>query len=479
MTGKLGTLPVDIDGLQLGGDHPIRLQSMTDADTRDVKATVGQCMRAFEAGADLMRISVPDNASVQALKSIKKSLHNDGFHQPLVADIHFRPGLAMAAAALVQKIRINPGNFITPSIKNTAELLTKEQHLELLHDALKPLVNACREHGTAIRIGTNAGSLPHHVTYRYGHTPAAMAQATSEYIAVFEALGFNKLVISLKASNPGLMIEAYRLMAGRMAENNRHYPMHLGVTEAGEGLSGRTRSALGIVTLLQDGIGDTIRVSLTEPPENEILFGKKIIEHVNRFHEKDQEKLRKSQEKLRKSNESKKASIKKLVDEGLIARKTYDEPDAERLIISLASDFGNALLQKKLHGLWISAPNLADKELATKLCLELLQASGRHHSSTEFIACPGCARASINMASLLQKLKMKVPDFPGLRIAVMGCVVNGPGEMAGADYGLLGTSRGKVHIYEGTKAIKKHLDPLIATELLSDIIIEKKRSTKS
>lgn len=439
MTGILATIPVNIGNLHLGGQHPIRLQSMTDTDTRDVSATVAQCIRAFEAGADLMRISVPDQASIQALKSIKNKLNNDGFHQPLVADIHFKPELAMAAAAIVHKIRINPGNFIKASAINITDTNSKEKHAELLQKALKPIVNRCKEHGTAIRIGTNAGSLPQHIANQYGQTPEAMVQATLEYISVFEFLDFKKLVISLKASNPVLMYESCRLMTGKMMKNNFLYPMHLGVTEAGEGLSGRVRSALGIIPLLQHGIGDTIRVSLTEPPEHEISFAKKILAIMESHRQK-------------------------------VSCIDYHDEDEETVISKLIADAGIRLLKNEIADLTISTPGIKDNYFADKLCKELLQAAGKSHSSTEFISCPACARTKFDIASFSKKIKQELPEYPGLKIAVMGCVVNGPGEMAGADYGIMGTPKGTVHIYKGTKCILKHIAPDLAVKRLVKII---------
>jgi (E)-4-hydroxy-3-methylbut-2-enyl-diphosphate synthase len=437
MIGKRATIPVHVGGLPLGGEHPIRLQSMTDTDTRDIKATVAQCIRAFESGADLMRISVPDKSSIQALKIINNRLHSNGFHQPLAADIHFKPELAMAAATIVPKIRINPGNFIKPSLKNKAS--NKEQHLDCLLDVLKPLVKVCNEHSTAIRIGTNAGSLPQHILNTYGHTATAMVQATLEYIAVFEALAFKKLVISLKASDPLLMVESCRLMDGKMKENNIVYPMHVGVTEAGEGLSGRIRSALGIIPLLQDGIGDTIRVSLTEPPEQEISFARKLLDVLKNYRQK------------------KPGSI-------------YPDKDEETIIIKLIADAGSRLLDNDITDLSISTPGVSDKHFAGRLCNELLQAAGKSHKTTAFISCPGCARTSFDIASLVKDLKKELPDLPGLKIAAMGCIVNGPGEMAGADYGLLGTPEGTVHIYHGSKCLLKHVNPELASKRLLNII---------
>lgn len=536
---RLPAREVDIGGVALGGNHPVRIQSMTNTPTTDVKATTAQCIRAFEAGADYMRISIPNKASVEALKKIKKQLNAAGFNNPLIADIHYKPQLAMDVAPIVSKIRINPGNFITPSHNNSYHNRASQnsrashnnlesqqnEYFELLIFSLKPLINTCSDHGTAMRIGTNAGSLPAHVLAQHGYTAKSMVQATHEYLAVFEALDFDKLVISLKSSNPIITTQAYRLMAESMMNQQKVYPLHTGVTEAGEGLSGRARSALGIITLLKEGIGDTIRVSLTEPPESEIAFAKKIVKHFQTVSKVDSTKttdkydLRtekplgktENNEKHVKGNQhhyinteennfpeesqtdsdwcepvltpaiagSDTDKIKQLINHGLIAKKAYNVEDSELLIINLVSDFGLFLLEKKLQGMIIKATGVKDKGLQKRIVQHLFQAAGLYQFETEFISCPTCARTSFDMSPILKKLKQELSGHPGLKIAVMGCMVNGPGEMAGSDYGLIGTAQGKVNIYAGAECIKKNIEPGIAIKLLSDIIITHKNQTNS
>ncbi len=442
-----------IGDIILGEDYPVRIQSMTDTPTLNVEKTVKQCIRAFEAGADLMRIGVPDFLSVEAFRKIKKELQRAGFNKPLIADIHFSPKLALAVAPYADKIRINPGNYL--NIKKTD---TQDRDLfasELMH-ALKPLTDVCLDHGTAIRIGTNSASLPQHMVELHGRGAVAMAEATALYLNVFERLNFHNLVISLKASSPRLMMESQILMKERMLKQGKSYPMHIGVTEAGEGINGRMKSALGIITLLQQGIGNTIRVSLTEPPEYEIAFAKKLLHFFNPVSKKESF-----------SNHHKKR----------IDKQTYSETDTDILIIKLVRDFGQVLLEGRIDEPSVGMPNLQNSNLKNRLINQLLQASGRKQTDTEFISCPSCARTSFDMTPLLKTLKAEFSGMPGLKIALMGCVVNGPGEMEDADYGLLCSSKGKVHLYKGHQLLYSDLSPSLATNKLKEIIKTDKKTT--
>ncbi len=519
---SIPALEVDIGGVALGGHHPVRIQSMTNTSTTDVNATTAQCIRAFEAGADYMRISIPDKASAEALKKIKKQLNAAGFNNPLIADIHYKPKLALEVAPVVSKIRINPGNFITPSLKRNKNNPAAQQNefFELLYNSLKHLIISCLDHGTALRIGTNSGSLPGHIIGQHGYTAEAMVQATNQYLTVFEALGFNKLVVSLKASNPVVMTQAYRLMAEHMLNRQMMYPLHVGVTEAGEGLSGRARSALGIIALLQQGIGNTIRVSLTEPPENEIAFAGLIVKHfmtplpdhytksTDKCDAKTEKPPEKPPEKAEKSGQAVRVAqhyyknaqesgfsegslkdddwcepvllpsvagftpekIAQLVNRGLIAKKAYYIDDPEVLIIKLASDFGRLMLDKKLQGVIVGAIGINEKGLPKSIVQHLFQAAGLYCFETEFISCPTCARTAFDMPFLLKKLKHELSGHPGLKIALMGCMVNGRGEMAGSDYGLVGAARGRVNVYARAECIKKSIEPDIAIKLIANII---------
>ncbi len=483
---------VQIGTKALGGNNPVRLQSMTNTPVADIKATIEQAIRIFEAGADYVRIATPDLQSVRQLPAIKKALYAAGFTNPLIADIHYQPELALEAAPLVEKIRINPGNYVDRP--KTGQTYWSDQEyvldLERLKQKLSPLIKVCKEYGTAIRIGTNLGSLSQRIIYRYGHTPEAMVQSTLEFLCIFEELSFFNTVVSLKASNPAFMIQAYRLMAERMSEKGMSYPMHLGVTEAGSGMDGRIKSALGIGTLLKEGIGDTIRVSLTEDPEHEIPVAKAIIAYAlsmqppqktpshdidnsNDPHEPmishaenmmdnettvDATSLASTQEKKRTASSEQPERI---------GRKLYTTEDADSLMIMTAIDFGEKLLFKEIDDVVIEAPKIKEPGLVHHLQESLMQATGRRVTKTEFIACPGCARTSYDIQSVLRDIQERAGNIPGLKIAVMGCVVNGPGEMADADYGLMGTAKGLLWLYKGSQVVRKNIQPeMAASELL-------------
>ncbi len=525
---------VDIGGIPVGARHPVRLQSMTNTRTTDVKATLEQCIKTFDAGADYMRISVPDKASLAGLKELKKKLRAAGYHQPLVADIHFRASLALEAAKVVEKVRINPGNY-TPAHPTKKEWTTADlqAEMEAIRNKLRPLVMICQDYGTAIRIGTNAGSLSARLIDQYGHTPQALAISTMEYVNILEELHFRQMVLSLKASDPVTTIRAYHLLAKMMLEANKCYPLHTGVTEAGGGISGRIRSALGVIPLLQQGIGDTLRISLTEKPENEILFLRELIRPFRNPTTEPVSNTAYTLEDFReaatpppllpggmKANVFTEESLSNSLAEGfgqchlstwpdrlwketlanhptgnmvvtlgkgfpwnslstiyedlrqegieaaVIAQLSMEEAETDQLIIRLTKDFGSLVLQKKIQGFVVADDRKG--EIMAGLALELLQAAGLHFSKTGFISCPGCARTSFDIEGVLHTLKEELPDRPGLTIAVMGCVVNGPGEMAGADYGLLGQSNGKLQVFKEGTAIFKDLS---ADQAISSLIL--------
>lgn len=563
----------------VGGHNPIRLQSMTNTPVNDIKATLGQAIRIFEAGADYVRISTPSSESVRVLKKIRDELKEAGFDQPLVADIHFRPELALMAARVVEKVRINPGNYSGIPRKGQTEWTDSEYaaDLDTIRRDLKPLVAVCREYGAAIRIGTNSGSLSPRIVSRYGNTPEGLVQSTIEFLKIFEELGFYQTVVSLKASNPMVMISSYILMAGRMLNEGMCYPLHVGVTEAGEGRSGRVKSALGICTLLKEGIGDTIRVSLSEPPEDEIPIaikmaapfqeafqmvppkgaiyktpvfdwsleppppmpgGHKAIVIANPLTQNTVNNPNKIEvfdfkwedNKLNESNEyrlspqnapfthampvpdnfnvvwhtqhNERELINKLNEPGqplilvdcqenelaqqaenlhrqltarnikaaIIARLPQMGSDEDTVAINLCTTLGKLLLERRIHGIWAEAPQLPERQTIVDLSFELLQAAGLRITQTEFISCPTCARTSFDLQAVLKQVKEKTAHLPGLKIAVMGCVVNGPGEMADADFGLLGAGPGKVHIYKGNKPVLKNIDQSQAAECLMQFI---------
>jgi (E)-4-hydroxy-3-methylbut-2-enyl-diphosphate synthase len=354
---------------------------MTNTDTLDTTATMDQAIRMIEAGCEYVRIAVPGIREAENLRNIKKELRKRGYQTPLIADVHFNPNIAEIAAAIVEKVRINPGNYVDKKKKLDAGywMLDKNysHELEEIGKRIAPLISICKEHGTVIRIGTNHGSLSDRIMERFGDTPEGMVESALEFARICKGVGFHDIVLGMKASNIRVMIAANRLLVERMKEEGMNYPIHLGVTEAGSGEDGRIKSAIGIGSLLADGIGDTIRVSITEDPEYEI-----------------------------------------------------------------------------------------------PVAYAILQASGIRITKTEFISCPSCARTLFNIQEVLEKVKARTGHLKGLKIAVMGCIVNGPGEMADADYGYVGAGKRKVMLYKGQELVKKNVDEVVALEELIGLIKE-------
>ena len=424
------TLKVKIGNLTIGGDAPIVVQTMCNTHTSDIEASVAQCIRLYNAGAQLIRLTVPSLAQVDALKEIKSRLRSQGIETPLVADVHFSSDIAIAAAEVVEKVRINPGNFHKDHEK------AKEQFARL--------VQVCKANGTAIRIGLNHGSLGDRITNLYGNTPLAMKEAVMEWLNMCSDNEFYNVVVSLKASNTYVMVEAYRLLAEAMLKSGTVFPLHLGVTEAGNGDGGRIKSAVGISSLLSAGIGNTIRVSLTEDPENEIPVAQYLADRYGH-----------------KLN----SSMASLTLEGKKAVATYIAPSRERLLMDFACDFGKRLLDKELDEVQIKGSYmengetviLDDSEYAEYLTDELMQAARRRFYRPEYIACPGCGRTMYNLESTFNEVKRRTSHLKGMVIAVMGCIVNGPGEMADADWGYVGEGNGKVSIYKGKTPVERHV----------------------
>jgi (E)-4-hydroxy-3-methylbut-2-enyl-diphosphate synthase len=401
----------------MGGDFPVRVQSMTNTDTRNVEATVAQVIRIIGAGCEYVRISVPTMKDVESLRKIKQQIRDVGFTTPLIADVHFNPKIAEIAATIVEKVRINPGNYLplprplpkkggeqntghgaqgaghraqdnlrTSDIGHrTSDIVTlphpksttDNQIPELISSRLSPLLKICKDHGTAVRIGVNHGSLSERIMERHGDTPEGMVESALEFARICGHHSFGNLVLSLKASNTRVMIAANRLLVERMKKESMDFPIHLGVTEAGEGEDGRLKSAVGIGSLLADGIGDTIRVSITEDPEHEI-----------------------------------------------------------------------------------------------PVAYGILQATGVRITKTEYISCPSCARTLFDIQESVRKIKARTGHLKGLKIAVMGCIVNGPGEMADAHYGYIGAGKGKVNLYKGQRLVKKNVDESAAVDALIELIKE-------
>lgn len=424
------SLEVKVGNVIIGGDNPIVVQTMCNTHTSDVDASVAQCRRLAAAGAQLIRLTVPSLAQVDSLKEIKSILRGEGIDTPLVADVHFSSEIAIAAAEVVEKVRINPGNF-------------HKDH-EKAREQFAKLVSVCKEHGTAIRIGLNHGSLGDRITNLYGNTPLAMKEAVMEWLKMCVENDFYNVVVSLKASNTFVMVEAYRLLAKEMQESGIVFPLHLGVTEAGNGDGGRIKSAVGISALLSEGIGNTIRVSLTEDPENEIPVAQYLADRYDhRIH----------------------SSMVSLTLEGKKALATYDAPSRERLLLDFSCDFGKRLLDKELDEV-----ELIGCEDADYLVDELMQAARRRFYRPEYIACPGCGRTMYNLEGTFEEVKRRTAHLKGMVIAVMGCIVNGPGEMADADWGYVGEGNGKVSIYKGKSPVLRHVPETEAIDRLLELI---------
>ena len=437
------TIKVQIGNISIGGDSPIVVQTMCNTHTSDVEASVNQCIRLYEAGAQMIRLTVPSIAQVESLAEIKSRLREKGIDVPLVADVHFSSEIAIAAAAVVEKVRINPGNFHKDHEK------AKEQFARL--------VEVCKVNGTALRIGLNHGSLGERITNLYGNTPLAMKEAVMEWLNMCIDNDFYNVVVSLKASNTYVMTEAYRLLDKQMQEVGKRFPLHLGVTEAGNGDGGRIKSAVGISALLSEGIGKTIRVSLTEDPENEIPVAQYLADRYdNRLH----------------------STMVSLTLEGKKATAVYNSPSRERLLLDFSCDFGKRLLDEELDevvlmGTYIEEGNeitLDDSEYAAYLTDELMQAARRRFYRPEYIACPGCGRTMYNLESTFNEVKKRTSHLKGMVIAVMGCIVNGPGEMADADWGYVGEGNGKVSIYKGKTPVLRHVPETEAIDKLLELI---------
>ncbi len=376
---RFKTRIVNIGELPLGGNYPIRVQSMTNTGTLDTNATVEQSIRLIEAGCEYVRITAQSLKEAENLKNIKNELYKKGYKVPLIADVHFSPEIAEAAARIVEKVRINPGNYIDRKSSGKDYNTDKEYQIELdkIRNNILPLIKICKEYGTALRIGSNHGSLSKRIVNRFGDTPLGMAESALEFARICRDLDFHNIVLSMKASNVKIMVHSTRLLVDKMQEEQMNYPIHLGVTEAGEGEDGIIRSAAGIGALLVDGIGDTVRVSLTGDPVKEI-----------------------------------------------------------------------------------------------PVAYNILQSTGARITKAEYISCPTCGRTSFNVENTLQKIKLKTVHLKGLKIAVMGCIVNGPGEMADADYGYVGSGNGMINLYKGKSIIKKNIDEKYAIDELINLIKE-------
>lgn len=475
------TSEVRIGQTTIGGQNPVAVQSMTNTSTDDTSASVEQIRRIASAGCPIVRLTAQGRKEGENLKEIADMLHAAGDKTALVADIHFVPEVASIAAQYVDKVRINPGNY-------------RNEHGEL-----KALVAQCKERGVALRIGVNHGSLGKRIFELYGDTPEGMVAAAMEYLEECRSYDFDQLVVSMKSSNTRVMVYAYRLLIEAMDKADMHYPIHLGVTEAGNGLEGRVKSAVGVGALMADGIGDTIRVSLTEAPENEVPVARMLVDHFlhreGRFevkhperysptafrrrskimipvtHDEPHEGFRVLEAQSANPTAELRAAILNLdkEDEPVIVKRAYKDDSLELVAVKAAADLGPLLLDGLADGVWIDAPQFSAEDIR-EVELLILQAARVRFSRTEYIACPSCGRTLYNIEDTLARIKARTGHLKNLKIGVMGCIVNGPGEMADADYGYVGAAVNRITLYKGREVMERNIPQEEALEHLIDLI---------
>lgn len=521
------TITVNIGDTPLGSDYPIRIQSMTSTSTMDTGGSVSQILRIINAGADYVRLTAQGVREANNIGEISKRLRQLGQTTPLIADIHFNPKAAEAAAAVAEKVRINPGNFVDPGRTFKQLSFTDEEYadeLKRIENRLIPFIQLCRKHSTAIRIGVNHGSLSDRIMSRYGDTPEGMTESAMEFLRVFVKHDFLNVVVSIKASNTLIMVETVRRLVRAMDAEGMHFPLHLGVTEAGNGEDGRVKSAVGIGTLLAEGTGDTIRVSLSEDPEAEIPVAKRLVDRINALKnapsieggyykgydpvspsrrpsnaigniggdnvpvavgidklpengtielnaDTDFSELAESAGNAtgkviiltsRHANRTGRiqAALHALANAGItnpvIPRLSYDGMPCEDVTIAASADFGTLLVNGFRDGIWLDADSMTDYAKA-RLSLAILQAARLRFSHTEYISCPGCGRTLFDLQSTVNSIKQATSHLPALKIGIMGCIVNGPGEMADADYGYVGAAAGMVSLYKGKVCLEKNI----------------------
>ncbi|MCF8429286.1 MAG: (E)-4-hydroxy-3-methylbut-2-enyl-diphosphate synthase [Bacteroidia bacterium] len=623
------TSTVNIGNLHIGSDYPIVPQSMTTTDTMDTQKSVEQIIRMVNTGCELVRLTAPSMNEAQNLAEIKKALNEKGIKVPLVADIHFTPNAAELAAKIVEKVRVNPGNYADKKKFDTIDYTDEEyqEEIDRIREKFVPLIKICKEHGTALRIGTNHGSLSDRIMSRYGDTAHGMVESAMEFLRIAEDEKFYNIVLSMKSSNPQVMVQAYRLLVKTMDENNMHYPLHLGVTEAGDGDDGRIKSALGIGALLEDGIGDTVRVSLTEDPEFEVPVAKKLIERykniqqenypqidLNNLTETDwsafEYKRRESHEvynfgghqvprviidfsnnknlqatdlqaighnydalidkwhmsdlgsdfiflgenkaafmlpmglkaiyhssvwnlvgdkinafplftideilqgkhqiassstlnfvKLNAETVTEKLIAQaneinnvvfilesKAVNPMTILRELFfkmndwnvknpivlahnysSETDEEKFMLHCSTDFGGLLIDGFGDGIFMTADEIENKRI-NQIAFGILQAARTRISKTEYISCPSCGRTLFDLQETTAMIRNRTDHLKGIKIAIMGCIVNGPGEMADADYGYVGSGVGKITLYKGKEVVKRNIGSEHAVNELIELI---------
>jgi len=616
---------VKIGSIAIGGDDPIRIQSMTTTDTMDTQGTVAQSIRMIKAGSELVRITAPSKKDAENLENIKANIRASGFETPLVADIHFTPNAAEIAAGIVEKVRVNPGNYADKKKFEELEYTNESYQAELdrIEARFTPLVKLCKINGTAMRIGTNHGSLSDRIMSRYGDTPLGMVESALEFLRICRKHDYHEIVLSMKASNTLIMVQAYRLLVAKMNEEGMDYPLHLGVTEAGDGEDGRIKSAVGIGALLEDGLGDTIRVSLTEEPEAELPVAKKLAERylgredhasipevdhypvdpfefkrrasrsilniggeqvpvvigdlsgteqisqanlfplgynysvpLDKWNIRDQAmdyiyigdrsidfeisgsvsliqdyetwnaSSRKDQrypylnwdqkshldeiesdllfqefdlqdadlEALRglkkfagkmvliikSENSHAVAEIRRVIVElincgidcPVIVKRTYSNLEEEKFQLYSAVDLGALLVDGLVDGIWIEAQGCGGQQMVTSTAFGILQASRSRISKTEYISCPSCGRTLFDLQETTAKIRKVTSHLKGVKIGIMGCIVNGPGEMADAHYGYVGTGPGKITLYKEKEVVRRNVPEAEAVDALVQLIDE-------
>ena len=453
-----------VGNIAIGGDNPIRIQSMATVDTNDTEGCVAQAKRIIDAGGELVRFTTQGTREAENMKNISARLKADGYTAPLVADVHFTAHVADVAAQYCEKVRINPGNYVDPGRTFKHLEYTDAEYaaeLQKIEAKFVPFLNICKQHHTAIRIGVNHGSLSDRIMSRYGDTPEGIVESCMEFLRICKREHFNDVVISIKASNTVVMVTTVRLLVKTMDSEDMHYPLHLGVTEAGEGEDGRIKSAVGIGALLTEGIGDTIRVSLSEEPECEIPVARKLVELAESL-----------PLPFRKDGDGERMYI-----EGDTLHLILSAPDWETFQLKAAMASGSLLIDRKATNLVIepatpNLPSLLGEGSGERLLLAdaILQAARIKFTKTEYISCPGCGRTLYNLQDTIARIKAATSHLVGLKIGIMGCIVNGPGEMADADYGYVGAGRGKISLYKQKVCVEKNIPESEAVDKLLELI---------
>jgi (E)-4-hydroxy-3-methylbut-2-enyl-diphosphate synthase len=517
------TREVQIGNVGVGGTNPIRVQSMTTTRTQDIEATLAQTIRLVEVGCEIVRITAPTVVDAQAIGEIKRRLRALGIGVPLIADIHFSPAAALEAAEHVEKVRVNPGNFADQKFFRVREYTDADYAAEIarIEERFTPLVLKCKQRGVAMRVGSNHGSLSDRIMNRYGDTPSGMVESALEFVRIARQHDYHDLVLSMKASNPKIMIQAYRLLVARMDEEGLDpYPLHLGVTEAGLGEDGRIKSAIGIGALLDDGLGDTVRVSLTEEPEAEVPVAQRLVAPYNLGLTAARSFFSKVAERVDPYTYTRRLTLPVDVgslpigngatvaifdppEEGLesspdlthvacvrdvpwydsvrayrhLAAQSGDTPlhlqvtvdgDELEVLLRASSVLGSLLCDGLGDSVGLSAPGSDPDKL--RLLFGILQAAGVRITKTEFVSCPSCGRTLFDLQSTTERIASRTSHLKGVKIAIMGCVVNGPGEMADADFGYVGGSPGHVNLYVGKEVVEKAVPEADADARLVDLI---------